>query len=87
MKNNEVRIFVVGVGYVGLVTSACLAELGHSVCGVDINREKIKKLRRGKSPIYEPGLEELLKKNLESGRLDFQVGIDEIIGTITSSII
>ena len=87
MKNNEVRIFVVGVGYVGLVTSACLAELGHSVCGVDINREKIKKLRRGKSPIYEPGLEELLKKNLESGRLDFQVGIDEKINEFDAAII
>lgn len=70
------KVFIVGVGYVGLVTAACLAELGHTVLGTDINREKIKKLQKGESPIYEAGLEKIVKKNIRSGRLKFQVGID-----------
>jgi len=70
------KVYVVGCGYVGLVTAACLAELGHNVLGTDINREKIKKLQKGKSPIYEAGLEEIIEKNIGSGRLKFQVGID-----------
>jgi len=73
------RVFIVGVGYVGLVTAACLAELGHEICGVDIDAEKIKKLKKGKCPIYEPGLEEIIKKNIKTGRLKFQVGIDKNI--------
>ncbi len=73
------KIFIVGVGYVGLVTAACLAELGHEVCGADIDAEKIKKLRKGECPIYEPGLDEIIKKNIKSARLKFQVGIDKNI--------
>ena len=73
------RVFIVGVGYVGLVTAACLAELGHEICGVDIDAEKIKKLKKGKCPIYEPGLEEIIKKNIKAGKLKFQVGIDKNI--------
>lgn len=57
------KIVVAGTGYVGLVTAVCLAEVGHTVTCVDVNEEKIKMLNNGKSPIYEPGLEELMKKN------------------------
>ena len=60
------KVFIVGVGYVGLVTAACLAELGHQVCGADIDAEKIEKLKKGECPIYEPGLEAIIKKNIQS---------------------
>ena len=59
------KIVVAGTGYVGLVTAVCLSEVGHSVTCVDVNEEKIKILNEGKSPIYEPGLEELMLKNRE----------------------
>ena len=56
------RIGIIGVGYVGLVSGACFAELGHDVIGVDCDREKIEKLQQGKSPIFESGLEELISR-------------------------
>lgn len=59
------KIVVAGTGYVGLVTAVCLSEVGHNVTCVDVNEEKIKILNEGKSPIYEPGLEELMLKNRE----------------------
>lgn len=65
------KIVVAGTGYVGLVTGACLAHLGHSVTCVDTNEAKIELMKQGISPIYEPGLDEILKKNYEEGRLDF----------------
>jgi UDPglucose 6-dehydrogenase len=67
------KITVAGAGYVGLVTSACLAELGHEVTCIDIQKEKIDMLQNGRSPIYEPGLEPLLEKNLSNGQLNFTV--------------
>ena len=73
------KIFIVGMGYVGLVNAACLAEMGHKVCGADINEEKIDKLERGRCPIYEPGLQEILRKNLKAGKLTFQIGVDKNI--------
>jgi len=65
------KICVLGTGYVGLVSAVCLAELGHQVVGVDVDGEKITKLKQGISPIYEPGLEELLQKNIQADRLFF----------------
>ncbi len=65
------KIVVAGTGYVGLVTGACLSEMGHNVTCVDINRKKIEKMKQGISPIYEPGLDELLKKNNNEGKMHF----------------
>ncbi len=71
------NIAVIGSGYVGLVTGVCLAHIGHRVICVDNNVEKIKKLRQGHVPIYEPELEVLLKKYLENGRLSFSASIKD----------
>jgi UDPglucose 6-dehydrogenase len=65
------RIAVVGTGYVGLVAGVCFADSGHFVVCVDVDEKKIKLLREGQSPIYEPGLEELLSKNIAAERLTF----------------
>ena len=65
------KIVVAGTGYVGLVTGACLSEIGHNVTCVDIDENKIAMMKEGISPIYEPGLDQLLKRNYGEGRLDF----------------
>jgi len=65
------NIAVIGTGYVGLVTGTCFAEVGHEVICVDCDAEKVKLLQRGGMPIYEPGLEELIHKNVGAGRLRF----------------
>src|SRR5438093_7527080 len=65
------RVAVIGAGYVGLTTAACLADLGHDVAVVDIDKEKIALLRRGTMPFYEPGLRELVERNAAARRLDF----------------
>lgn len=67
------NIVVAGTGYVGLVTGACLAEVGNKVLCVDIDEKKVETMKNGISPIYEPGLEELLKKNYQIGKLDFTI--------------
>lgn len=69
------RVGVVGSGYVGLVTGACLAELGHSVVCVDVDADKISRLQAGRIPIYEPGLEDLVTGNVRAGRLQFDTNI------------
>lgn len=73
------KITVIGTGYVGLVTGTCFAERGVSVFCVDKDPGKIEILRKGKVPIYEPGLEELLRRNLEKGRLVFTNDLQEAI--------
>ena len=71
------RITVIGVGYVGLVTGTCFADLGNSVTCVDIDEEKIEKLERGIIPIFEPGLEEMVRRNSQAGRLAFTSSYQE----------
>jgi UDPglucose 6-dehydrogenase len=73
------RIAVVGTGYVGLVTGTCFAETGVTVTCVDIDREKINLLRMAKPPIYEPGLETMIRRNAEKGRLFFTTDIAEAL--------
>lgn len=65
------NIVVAGTGYVGLVTGVCLSEVGHNVTCIDVNEEKINLMKKGISPIYEPGLDELLNKNNKNGNLKF----------------
>ena len=71
------EICVIGVGYVGLVTGACLADLGNHVVCLNRDREKCDDLKRGILPIYEPGLEEIVQRNNEAGRLHFTTSYDE----------
>ncbi|MDQ6885037.1 MAG: UDP-glucose/GDP-mannose dehydrogenase family protein [Candidatus Dormibacteraeota bacterium] len=74
-------ITVIGTGYVGLTTAVCLADLGHSVTGVDIDEAKVARLQRGEATIFEPGLADLMERTLKTGRLrftsDYGVGIPE----------
>jgi UDPglucose 6-dehydrogenase len=75
----DARIAVIGAGYVGLITASCFAELGHRVICVEANLEKLLRLKKGLCTIYEPGLSELLSRNLESGRLVFTDAYDAAI--------
>jgi UDPglucose 6-dehydrogenase len=73
------KIGVVGTGYVGLVVGTCFAETGNSVICVDIDERKVKMLRRGKSPIYEPGLDQLIEKNQAEGRIVFSTNLRDAV--------
>lgn len=75
------KIAVIGTGYVGLVTGACLADIGHEVICVDIDQEKVSRLLRGEVPIYEPGLEQVVHHNSQAGRLHFTADIKEAVPT------
>ena len=73
------NIGVIGAGYVGLVTGTCFAEMGNDVICVDVDTKKIEHLKRGRSPIYEPGLKELIQRNVHENRLTFSTDVAEAV--------
>lgn len=76
------NIAIVGTGYVGLVSGTCFAEMGVNVTCVDIDKEKIARLKRGEVPIYEPGLDEMVLRNHREGRLNFSTDLAEVIDDV-----
>jgi UDPglucose 6-dehydrogenase len=76
--SETIRITVIGTGYLGLTHAVCMAEMGHEVLAIDVDEEKIAKASRGEAPFFEPGLEPLLRKNLDSGRLRFTTSYAEV---------
>src|SRR5690554_4081041 len=73
------KITIFGTGYVGLVTGACLADVGHHVLCMDVDQGKIEKLKNGQIPIYEPGLDNIVKHTVEAGRLSFTTDTEEAV--------
>ena len=73
------KISIIGTGYVGLVAGVCLADFGNTIINVDIDVEKIAQLNRGEVPIYEPGLEDVLERNVEEGRISFTTDVESAI--------
>lgn len=76
------NIAIVGTGYVGLVSGTCFAELGANVTCVDVNKQKIQSLLNGEIPIYEPGLEQLVSRNVKAGRLHFTTSLAEVLDEV-----
>ena len=81
------KICVIGTGYVGLVAGTCLADMGNEVICVDNDLEKLKKLENGIVPIYEPGLEELIKANVMEGRLKFSSDLADAVKNLLSALL
>jgi UDPglucose 6-dehydrogenase len=75
---SPMRLTVIGTGYLGLTHAVCLADLGHDVIGLDIDADKVARAAKGEVPFFEPGLEPLLRKNLDSGRLRFTTSFAEV---------
>ncbi|MET0001243.1 MAG: UDP-glucose 6-dehydrogenase, partial [Candidatus Thiodiazotropha lotti] len=73
------KVTVFGSGYVGLVTGACLAEVGNDVVCMDVDSNKIDMLNRGEIPIYEPGLDSMVERNAQSGRLSFTTDVAKAV--------
>ena len=73
------RVAMIGTGYVGLVSGACFADFGHTVCCIDKDEGKIQRLREGIMPIYEPGLDQLVAQNVREGRLSFDTDAAEAV--------
>jgi len=82
LKKSNMKICFIGTGYVGLVSGVCFSDLGNNVICIDKDREKLSRLENGDIPIFEPGLSELVRKNLDAGRLSFS---DDLIGSINKS--
>lgn len=76
------NIAIVGTGYVGLVSGACFSEMGVTVTCVDIDKDKIERLRRGEMPIYEPGLDEIVSRNVREKRLNFATSLADVIDSV-----
>lgn len=74
----QLRLTVIGIGYLGLTHAACMADLGHEVLAIDVDRKRIEKAAAGEAPFFEPGLEPLLRKGLETGRLRFTTSYAEL---------
>jgi len=71
------KICVIGTGYVGLVTGTCFADLGNNVICLDVDPNRVNNLKNGIMPIYEPGLEQLVKQNVQAGRLSFTMSYED----------
>jgi UDPglucose 6-dehydrogenase len=76
----HLRLTVIGVGYLGLTHAVCMADLGHDVLGLDVDADKVARVSKGEAPFFEPGLEPLLRKNIDAGRLRFTTSFAEAAG-------